>query len=516
MKGYTTEDVARLIGLSAARVRGFARDGFLTPGRGARGELLFSFQDLVILRTAKGLVAARIPTRRIRTALRRLREQLPRGRSLAELRITAEGDRIVVQDGSEAWNPESEQIQLDFAVADLASRARPLARRAAAVARRAEQTLGAEDWYELGLELEAVDPVEARDAYRRALELDAHHADAHVNLGRLLQEGGLVAEAERHYRQALRDEPDHATAAFDLGIVLGRPGPARRRDRGLPARPARRPAQCGRALQYRAPVRGRRQAGRRVAALLDLSPAERRRMTDMRVRVGTSGYAYKEWKGTFYPEKLPADGFLAYYAGKFPAVEINNTFYRMPTEKLLLQWADQVADGFTFVLKLSQKITHFKRLKDVGDEVSYFVRTATALGDKLGPTLVQLPPNMKKDTQRLVDFLGLFPSRWKAAVEFRHASWLAEDVYDALRARDAALCVADTDEDEGDAKRSPAIVATASWGYLRLRREKYDARLLKQWAALVGEQAWGDAYVFFKHEDAGAGPKLAAKFQALF
>jgi len=220
VKGYTTEDVAKLIGLSAARVRAFARDGFLTPGRGGRGELLFSFQDLVILRTAKGLVAARIPARRIRTALRRLREQLPRGRSLAELRITAEGGRIVVQDGSEAWNPESDQIQLDFTVADLATRARPLARRAAAVARRAEQTMDAEDWYELGLELEAVDPVEARDAYRRALELDVHHADARVNLGRLLYEGGLVTEAERHYRLALRDAPDHATAAFNLGIVL--------------------------------------------------------------------------------------------------------------------------------------------------------------------------------------------------------------------------------------------------------------------------------------------------------
>jgi tetratricopeptide (TPR) repeat protein len=220
VKGYTTQDVTRLIGLSAAQVRAFARDGFLTPGRGGRGELLFSFQDLVILRTAKGLVAARIPARRIRTALRRLRDQLPRGRSLAELRITAEAGRIVVQDGSEAWSPESDQIQLDFAVADLATRARPLARRAAAVARRAEQTLDAEDWYELGLELEAVDPVEARDAYRRALELDVHHADARVNLGRLLHEGGLVAEAERHYRLALRDDPDHATAAFNLGIAL--------------------------------------------------------------------------------------------------------------------------------------------------------------------------------------------------------------------------------------------------------------------------------------------------------
>lgn len=235
----------------------------------------------------------------------------------------------------------------------------------------------------------------------------------------------------------------------------------------------------------------------------------------MRVLTGTSGYAYKEWKGTFYPAKLPATDFLRYYGSKFPTVEINNTFYRMPTERLLLQWAEQVGDGFRFVLKLSQKITHFKRLKDVGDELGYFLRTATALGDRLGPTLVQLPPNMKADVPRLKDFLALFPSRWKTAFEFRHASWFADDVSEALRARDAALCVADTDG-EGTDPRPPAIVATASWGYLRLRRETYDARLLKKWAALIGEQAWDETYVFFKHEDAGAGPKLAVKFQALF
>src|SRR5213593_4960781 len=228
MKGYSSQDVARLLGLTVAQVRGFARDGFLTPppGRGARRELQFSFQDLVVLRTAKALVAARIPGRRIRRALRKLRQQLPRGRSLAELRIAADGDRIVVSDGHTAWNPESGQTHLDFAVSDLATRAAPIARRTAQAARAAEGDLDAEDWYELGLELEAVDPDEARDAYRRALELEAHHADAHVNLGRLLHEEGLVEEAERHYRLALREDRDHATAAFDLGIALedlGRP-----------------------------------------------------------------------------------------------------------------------------------------------------------------------------------------------------------------------------------------------------------------------------------------------------
>jgi tetratricopeptide (TPR) repeat protein len=233
MKGYTSRDVARLLGLTVAQVRGFARDGFLSPpparARAGHRPLQFSFQDLVILRTAKALVAARIPARRIRRALRKLRQQLPRGRSLAELHIAAEGDRIVVSDGDMAWNPESEQTHLDFAVSDLATRAAPIARRTAQAARAAQGDLDAEDWYELGLELEAVEPGEARDAYRRSLELDAHHADAHVNLGRLLQEEGLVEEAERHYRLALREDPDHATAAFDLGIALedlGRPADA--------------------------------------------------------------------------------------------------------------------------------------------------------------------------------------------------------------------------------------------------------------------------------------------------
>src|SRR5256884_1341269 len=227
MKGYSSRDVARLLGLTVAQVRGFARDGFLTPapGRGAQRKLQFSFQDLVILRTAKALVAARIPARRIRRALKNLRQQLPRGRSLAELRIVAEGDRIVVSDGTTAWNPESGQTHLDFAVSDLASRAAPIARRAAQAARAAEGDLDAADWYELGLELEAVEPGEARDAYRRALELDAHHADAHVNLGRLLHEQGMIEEAERHYRlpRAGRAGPPHP--ALNPGVAAGGPDP---------------------------------------------------------------------------------------------------------------------------------------------------------------------------------------------------------------------------------------------------------------------------------------------------
>src|SRR2546425_6743507 len=197
MKGYTSRDVSRLLGLTVAQVRGFARDGFLSPGHGRRGELLFSFQDLVILRTAKGLVAARIPAERIRGALRRLRAQLPRGRSLAELRIAAEGDRIVVSDGEATWSPESGQTQLDFAVSDLANRAAPMARRAAKAARRVEQDLSAEDWYELGLELEVAAPGDARDAYRRALELRAHHPHPHLDPRPLPPEQGPATAARR-------------------------------------------------------------------------------------------------------------------------------------------------------------------------------------------------------------------------------------------------------------------------------------------------------------------------------
>jgi uncharacterized protein YecE (DUF72 family) len=233
----------------------------------------------------------------------------------------------------------------------------------------------------------------------------------------------------------------------------------------------------------------------------------------MRVSVGTSGYAYKEWKGHFYPADLKAQEFLRFYGSRFGSVEINNTFYRMPTEKLLLQWAAQVPDGFSFVLKASQKITHRKRLKECGEELQYFLRTANVLGAKLGPTLFQLPPNLKQDLPRLLDFLSLIPHTWRAAFEFRHASWFDETVYGALREHNAALVVAETDPD--DSELAVPFVATAAFGYLRLRRAAYDAAALRAWAERVKSQAWGEAYVFFKHEDEATGPRLAAEFMTL-
>jgi len=227
----------------------------------------------------------------------------------------------------------------------------------------------------------------------------------------------------------------------------------------------------------------------------------------MQVRVGTSGWSYKEWKGHFYPEKLAAKDMLRYYAERFPTVEVNNTFYRMPNPATLESWSAEVPKDFAFVLKASKRITHDKRLKEVADSVDYLVRTAAALGPKLGPFLVQLPPNMKKDVPRLRDFLALLEPPARAAFEFRHVSWFDDEVYGALRERGAAWCVADTGE-EGD----PPFVSTADWGYMRLRRVAYGESDLRSWADRIRGQSWGEAFVFFKHEEAGTGPKLAAQF----
>ena len=234
----------------------------------------------------------------------------------------------------------------------------------------------------------------------------------------------------------------------------------------------------------------------------------------MRLLVGTSGYSYAPWKGSFYPEKLPAAKMLAYYAERLPAVEINKTFYRMPNADLLGRWAAETPVGFAFALKSPRRITHERRLADVDDSVRRFYETAGALGDKRGPVLFQLPPNSKKDLPRLEAFLALLDAVTpapRAAFEFRHPSWFSDDVLAALRAHGAALCIAEAED------LATPVEATAGWGYLRLRRQDYDDAALGRWAdqlRALGDR-WQEAYVFFKHEDEGRGPALASRLRAL-
>jgi uncharacterized protein YecE (DUF72 family) len=229
----------------------------------------------------------------------------------------------------------------------------------------------------------------------------------------------------------------------------------------------------------------------------------------MHVRVGTSGYSYKAWKGTFYPKDLPDAGMLAHYAARLPTVEINNTFYRMPSKTVLSRWAEEVPKDFCFVLKAPQRITHQRRITPASaPDLAYFIETASALGERLGPLLFQLPPFFKKDVGRLRDFLALLGTGARAAFEFRHASWFDDEVYGALREGGAALCSADTDDSEGE---GAPVIPTASWGYLRLRRAEYADAGLAAWADRIRAQPWEEAFVFFKHEDAGIGPALAAR-----
>ena len=229
----------------------------------------------------------------------------------------------------------------------------------------------------------------------------------------------------------------------------------------------------------------------------------------MRVLPGTSGFSYKEWKGNFYPEDLPDSEMLRFYSSQLPAVEINNTFYRMPRASLLESWAEQVPDGFSFALKASQQITHRKRLKDAGESVTYFLQVATTLGDRLGPVLFQLPPNLKKDLPRLKDFLAGLPRSPRAAFEFRHPSWFDDEVFGALSAAGAALCWAEDEE------LATPNESTADWGYLRLRRQDYGEAQVQAWADRIRGRTWSDAYVFFKHEDEGTGPRLAGRLREI-
>ncbi len=230
----------------------------------------------------------------------------------------------------------------------------------------------------------------------------------------------------------------------------------------------------------------------------------------MRLHVGTSGYSYKEWKGNFYPEDLPAKEMLAYYSQRLLAVEINNTFYRLPQASMIQNWKEQVPEDFRFSIKASQRITHIKRINNVADETKYLLETVALLEERLGVVLFQLPPNMKKDTDRLRAFLDLLTDSTRSAFEFRHDTWFDAEVFELLSAKNCALVASDTDE-----KPLTEIISTANWGYLRLRRTAYDENDLVEWMTRVKTRKWKDAFVFFKHEDEGVGPKLAAQFLEL-
>jgi uncharacterized protein YecE (DUF72 family) len=228
----------------------------------------------------------------------------------------------------------------------------------------------------------------------------------------------------------------------------------------------------------------------------------------VKLRAGTSGYSFKEWKGTFYPADLKADGMLAFYATKFATLEINNTFYRLPKESVLQEWASQVPENFTFAIKASQKITHYTRLKAESESMVQFILKNTAtLGEKMGPILFQLPPNLKKDVPRLQNFLSYLPENRRYTFEFRHESWFDEDVFSVLRDRDIAMCISESGE------LTCPVVCTATWGYLRLHKLDYSPDGLTAWAKCVTSQQWNDAYVYFKHDEGeGSGPPAVETF----
>lgn len=229
-----------------------------------------------------------------------------------------------------------------------------------------------------------------------------------------------------------------------------------------------------------------------------------------RLRHGTSGFAYTQWKGSFYPVDLAASRMLAFYASRFPAVEINNTFYRIPRENVLRQWATQVPADFVFILKASRWITHMKRLADAAEPLTFLLDNSAMLGSARGPFLFQLPPAMKPDVQRLADFLALVPGGVRTAFEFRNPAWHDEHVFTVLADAGAALVIADS------ADLSTPRASTTSWGYLRLRRESYSDTDLADWAAWIHDREWSDAFTFFKHEDGATGPRLAHRFESIF
>jgi len=223
----------------------------------------------------------------------------------------------------------------------------------------------------------------------------------------------------------------------------------------------------------------------------------------MQLFAGTSGFSYAEWKGSFYPEDLENSEMLGYYATRLPSVEINNTFYRMPKADMVSAWGSRVGGEFRFSIKAPRRITHMQKLRGAKDSIEFLTKATAGLGDKLGVVLFQLPPFMKKDVPLLSEFLLELPKDLRAAFEFRHPTWYDDDVFEALRARDAALCTGDAEKSE----RSPPWVSTASFGYLRLRADDYSDEALGSWAERIKSQSWSHVYAFLKHEV--KGPALA-------
>jgi uncharacterized protein YecE (DUF72 family) len=225
--------------------------------------------------------------------------------------------------------------------------------------------------------------------------------------------------------------------------------------------------------------------------------------------VGTSGYAYKQWKGSFYPEKLPDKEMLSFYGQQFRTVEINHSFYRMPVESMVAKWGEHVPAGFQFALKLNQKITHIQKLRDAGENLKRFLEAASVLQpqNKLGPILVQVPPTFKADPAVLESFLSLRPPAFRFAFEVRHPSWHTEETYGLLRRHETALCMAETD------KEPAPETLTANFAYLRLRKEDYTPKELSAWRAKI--ETWlaagVDVFVYLKHEDEGKAPAFARR-----
>jgi uncharacterized protein YecE (DUF72 family) len=227
----------------------------------------------------------------------------------------------------------------------------------------------------------------------------------------------------------------------------------------------------------------------------------------MTLYVGTSGYSYKEWQGSFYPEKISASEMLSYYAERLPAVELNNTYYRLPQRSTVESWRTQVPKNFRFSVKAPRSITLYRRLKDVGWQTKQMLETVAALGDRLGTLLFRMPENMKKDLACLESFLKQLPADTPAAFDFRHPTWFDDEVRELLRSHNRVLVISDTDE-----MPLGHIDKTADWGYVHLRRVRYSKADLTAWSKQIKAQKWKKTFVFFKHEDEGTGPKLAAQF----